>query len=186
MSDPLRHAVNPQSTREELDHLACPECPLVLKVFVLHNLIMRSGDRLVGPLGLTSSRWLMLDVLEEYDEPPTLTELSDHALLSLQNVSRMIAALEKDGLVERVTKRGHGRSVFVRMTDEGREACASLHEAGRIFTDRLLDGIDPDRVGELAQDLGKMIRNVESFEQDLLAGDAPELSKDARANGERT
>ncbi|MEM8835840.1 MAG: MarR family transcriptional regulator [Planctomycetota bacterium] len=186
MPRPDANPVSPHSAEEELDRLACPECPLVMEVFVLHNLIMRSGDRLVGSLGLTSSRWLMLGVLEEYEEPPTLTELSDHVLLSLQNVSRMIAALEQDGLVERVTRRGHGRSVFVRMTDAGREACDSLHEAGRIFSDRLLDGIDPARVGELASDLRRMIRNVESFEQDLVDGGSPDLSGASRSNGERT
>jgi len=70
----------------------CPsgDCRLTLEIFVLNNMIMRLGDKLVGHLGLTSSRWLLISALRRFEEPPTISELSADALLSLQNVSRKI------------------------------------------------------------------------------------------------
>lgn len=143
------------------------EAPLAQRVFILHNQIMRVSDRLVAPLGLTSSRWLLLGALEKYQSPPTLSELSQDGLLTLQNVSRMVAAMEREGLVERFSQPGRGRSVFVRILPAGHDMLEAAEQAARRFSVGFLQGMDEQSVGKGERLLETLIGNLESFEREL-------------------
>jgi len=143
------------------------DAPLILRFFMIHNMTMRIGDRLTSPHGLTSARWMILCTIGEREEPPTLSELSADAMLSLQNVSRMVTLLEKEGHLERFNKLGAGRAVFVRLTDKGRRAQETLHTLGDHFDTRFLHGVTPKAQAALAQQLDHLIANLESFEHEL-------------------
>jgi DNA-binding MarR family transcriptional regulator len=161
--DPLAACLDPASPRRWKD------CPLAQRMFIIHNMMMRLGDRLVAPLGLTSSRWLLLGAVANRPEPPMLSDLSGDALLSLQNVSRMVACMEEDGLLERFTKPGQGRATFVRLTDRGREVHAQAREQGKRFAETFLVGFDPREIERIESDLDRLIGNLESLEHDLCA-----------------
>src|SRR6478736_2757201 len=73
-----------------------------------------------------------------------LRELVDLVLLSQPGLSRKVARLEEEGLVERLPDPNDGRGVLVRMTRAGRAALRSaaiVHIAGieREFTSKLTD-----------------------------------------------
>ncbi len=160
------HSRRPRCAHDE-DPRRWREAPLAQRVFILHNQIMRISDRLAAPLGLTSSRWLLLGALEKYDAPPTLSELSQNGLLTLQNVSRMVAALEREGFVERFTQLGRGRSVFVRILPKGLEMLEAAEAAARRFAVGFLQGMACERVDEGERLLETLIGNLESFEREL-------------------
>ncbi|MEM1164926.1 MAG: MarR family transcriptional regulator [Planctomycetota bacterium] len=147
-------------------HRTWDDAPLAQEIFILNNLMMRIGDRLVAGEGLTASRWLLLGALEQYDEPPSLTELSEDALLSLQNVSRMAASMERDGLIERFTMPGRGRSVFIRLSPAGEAMCEHNKQHCEAFTARFLRDLAPDEVRQAASLLHQLIDNLEEFERD--------------------
>jgi len=144
------------------------EPPLVPLLFRLHHIMMRVGDRLTRAHGLSSSRWMLLCVLGRRDEPVTIGEVSDDLLLSTQNVSRMAAVLESEGLLERSTRPGGGRTTYLVLTERGRGARALLDELGGAFVERMLEGIDTDRIERLEHDLARMIENVSSYETELI------------------
>ncbi len=141
------------------------DAPLVRELFVMHNMMMRCGDRLVADLGLTSSRWILLGAVTDYEEAPTLTSLSSDALLSVQNVSRMVAAMESDGLLERFSKPGAGRSVFVGASERGKMICETACERGEEFTRQFLHGFSEDEIRTMQGFLDRMIGNLQSFEK---------------------
>lgn len=146
------------------------EACLVRRVFVLHHLIMRVGDRLSAEIGLTSSRWLLLCGIGEAEaagESPTVTGLSETALLSAQAVSRMLAAMEGEGLLTRSTRPGHGRTVFVALTEVGRAALEATEELAERFEAGMLRGVSESEVRRIEDDLAKLIENVVGFEQEL-------------------
>jgi DNA-binding MarR family transcriptional regulator len=149
------------------DPVRWKDAPLAREVFVLHNLMMRVADRLVMDLGLTGSRWQLLGALEAYPEAPSLTELTSDGLLTLQNVSRMVAAMEEDGLLERFQRPGGGRTVYVRVTAKGErvreEACAR----GKRFSAAFLEGMRGQDVIAMERWLDGMIRSMERFESRL-------------------
>lgn len=150
------------------------DAPLCREIFVLNNLMMRTSERFVTDLGLTSSRWLLLGAIgdhEQLGEPPTVSELSQNALLlSVQNVSRMLASVEDEGLVERFNMPGKGRSVFVRLTDEGRTRLEQACSRGQQFVDRLLTGLSPDQIESIRSSLALLVSNLDHLSHDLNAG----------------
>lgn len=160
------HARRAPSAHDE-DPRRWREAPLAQRIFIVHNQIMRVSDRLVAPLGLTSSRWLLLGALEKYESPPSLSELSQNGLLTLQNVSRMVAAMETEGLVERFTQLGRGRSVFVRIRPKGLELLQAAESAARRFTVGFLKGMKSEQVNESEGVLERLIGNLEAFEREL-------------------
>jgi DNA-binding MarR family transcriptional regulator len=145
------------------------EAPLAKRVFILHNLMMRIGDRLVADLGLTSSRWLLLGAVADRPEPPTLSELSGDAVLSLQNVSRMVAAMEQDGLLVRSATPGGGRGLRVRLTDRGRALHEQTKRRAERFAAAFLLGIPREGAARLEADFERLIGNLEKLETELLA-----------------
>ncbi|MEM1424655.1 MAG: hypothetical protein AAGH64_11720 [Planctomycetota bacterium] len=162
------------------------DAPLVREIFVLNNLVMRTSERFVTDIGLTSSRWLLLgaiDDAEQTGDAPTVSSLSQNALLlSVQNVSRMLASVEEEGLVERFNVPGRGRSVFVRLTDEGR---ATLHRAcsrASLFIERLLDGLTGEDIARVRGNLTHLVANLNTLSNDLNAGRIDVTATD-HANG---
>lgn len=151
----------------EEDRRRWKDAPLAQRLFIIHNLMMRVGDRLVAHLGLTSSRWLLLGAVAKRAEAPMLSDLSEDALLSLQNVSRMVASMESDGLLERFTKPGSGRAVFVRLTERGRLVHDQTRDAAERFASAFLAGLDAGQVGRMESDLERLIVNLEGFEKTL-------------------
>lgn len=143
------------------------EAPLAQRLFIIHNMMMRIGDRLVASLGLTSSRWMLLGAVANRPEPPMLSDLSDDALLSLQNVSRMVACMEEDGLLERYSKPGAGRATFVRLTPRGRDIHEATKEQARRFAAAFLAGLSESDVERTEQDLERLITNLEALEKEL-------------------
>lgn len=141
--------------------------PLVQEIFTLNNLMIRMGDRLVTEHGLTGTRWMMLGALKDYEQPPTLTELSNDALLSVQNVSRMVASMEEEGLVERFTQPGKGRSVFVRLTEKARAIEECTQRAGDCFVSRFLDGFSDEERASLQGMIDRLIVNLARFEREI-------------------
>lgn len=154
------------------------QCPLARELFILHNQMMRIGDRLVADLGITASRWLLLGALgecggKECNEVPeegvTITELSQNALLSVQNVSRMVAALEADGLLERTTIPGRGRSTFVRLTKKGQSLSDALEQKAERFGQEIMNGVSIEDAIVCARVLLRMSDNLECMERKLIA-----------------
>lgn len=168
------------------DPVRWKDAPLARELFVLNNLMMRVGDRLVADLGLTASRWQLLGALETYPEPPSLTELTSDGLLTLQNVSRMVAAMEQDGLLKRFHKPRGGRAVYVRVTARGEavrnEACS---RAGR-FAEALVAGLRQNDIAAMQDRLDGMIKGMERLEQVLGKESAPEPTKRTPAPRRRT
>ena len=152
--------------------------PLVQEIFTLNNLMIRMGDRLVAQHGVTGTRWMMLGALKDYNEPPTLTELSNDALLSVQNVSRMVSSMEEEGLVERFTQPGKGRSVFVRLTEKAKQIDESTECAGQAFVSRFLDGFSDEERQVLQGMVDRLIVNLARFEREI-----DERTKKAKSEG---
>ncbi|MEM9167218.1 MAG: MarR family transcriptional regulator [Planctomycetota bacterium] len=146
------------------------EACLVRRVFTLHHRITRVGDRLSAEIGLTSSRWLLLCALGEIEADgvaPTVGQLSECASLSVQAVSRMLSAMEAELLVVRESRPGHGRTVYVRLTEIGRAALEATEGLADRFEAGFLDGISEDEVSAIEALLERLIANVTAFERTL-------------------
>ncbi len=145
------------------------ESPIVRKLFELHHMMMRVGDRMAARHGLTSSRWMFLCAIGKSDEPSTINQIAERVNLSAQNTSRMVASMEDDGLVCRFSLPGHGRSTFVGLTDAGWKAYATTKQLAGAFCPPFLEGFSETRIDRLDRDLAKLIENIARLESALIA-----------------
>ncbi|KIZ41473.1 MULTISPECIES: MarR family transcriptional regulator [Rhodopseudomonas] len=95
---------------------------LVLEVFRLNGALIRSGDELVAPLGLSSARWQVLGSIVHGEGRLSVAALADNMGLARQSVQRVVNELEQDGLVGFAPNPAHKRAKLVVMTARGQRA----------------------------------------------------------------
>ena len=81
-------------------------------------------DRAVAPLGLTHAQYVALASirgLAARGEKPSQRRLATWTGLGTIYVSKLVRALEHDGLVERAPDPGDARAVQITLTDRGRD-----------------------------------------------------------------
>ncbi|MFG2838050.1 MarR family winged helix-turn-helix transcriptional regulator [Streptomyces zaomyceticus] len=114
-------------------------------VLALHARTTCELDRALHPYGLGASDFEVLDVLAEgaaEDGPASwrVQELAGRVHLSQSALSRLVARLEKDGLVLRGMCPEDRRGVQVRVTDKGLARHAEVRPLQRDVLTRMLDG----------------------------------------------
>lgn len=89
---------------------------LILETFRLNGQLLEAGDRLTGPLGLTSARWQVLGAIETEGRPLTVAQIGRRMGLSRQAVQRIINDLEPLGFVRLEDNPDHKRARLVALT----------------------------------------------------------------------
>jgi DNA-binding MarR family transcriptional regulator len=109
---------------------------LTLEVFRLNGRLLQVGDELVKPVGLTSSRWQILGVVEH--APASVAHVAREMELTRQNVQRMADLLAADGMVEYTDNpHHHRRAKLMKITPRGREALEYVEERQVTWTDQV-------------------------------------------------
>lgn len=160
------HDPSPTAPEQCLAVELSPQCEMMRAVYILCHMMMRVMDRAVQPHGLTGSRWHLLIVIRDMGGPLTITQLSECLFLSPQNVSRMIASLEEDGLVTRDTT-GPGRTVRVALTPLGAERVAACEVLCDACGDRMLGDITEAELRQATDVLERTILNTVAVERSL-------------------
>ena len=109
------------------------------------TLVRELDDEVTRAHGLPLSSYDVLVQLEGADDGRLrLSQLADAVLLSRSGLSRLVARLVEQGLVDRIECTDDARGAFAAITDHGRAKLAEArvtHRAGirRLFLDRLSD-----------------------------------------------
>ena len=106
------------SSRSKVDAVT----DLVLAIFRVHDALMRRGDELVAPIGLTSARWQVLGAVALAGEPLSVPAIGKAMGLSRQGVQKQIDLLRGENLVTLQENPSHQRSPLVALTRRGRAA----------------------------------------------------------------
>ena len=113
---------------------------LVLEVFRLNGLALEAGERLAGPLGLSSARWQVLGVVDH--APAPVANVARLMGLSRQGVQQTADALERDGFIEYLENPHHRRAKLISMTAKGREALRRVEGRQAVWANRLGAGMN--------------------------------------------
>lgn len=114
---------------------------LMLDLFRLNSLALTAGDRLVAPLGLTSTRWQILGAIVAAERPQPVAWLARDLGANRQNVQRIINDLERDGLVTFAPNPHHKRAQLVVLTDKGKRAFKLAMDLQAPWANDLADGV---------------------------------------------
>ena len=101
-------------------------------------------DRAMLALGLTHAQYSLLASLyglSRSGAAPSQRELADFSGLDVIYVSKLVKALEREGLVARTTSRRDPRAVELRLTDLGTERIEAAIPIVRNFLDNELSAI---------------------------------------------
>lgn len=103
------------------DLLHNPELPveLFLNLFKTNHSMVKGLEEQLRPFGLTLGRLCLLVILKRFGKPMLPSELSDDLAVTRANVSGLLNALEKAGLVKRSFHHENRRHILVQMTEAG-------------------------------------------------------------------
>jgi DNA-binding MarR family transcriptional regulator len=110
--------------------------------------------------------WSALAVLKylHNDGPARAGAIADHLQFDASTVSRLVAALVKDGLLERRADPEDGRASILVLTPDA-DAALAKHQAARVtYFAEMLAGWTPDEVSTFATALGRF---TESYERTM-------------------
>jgi MarR family transcriptional regulator, organic hydroperoxide resistance regulator len=98
-------------------------------------------DRALAPLGLTHAQYVVLASLfgmQRAGLRPSQRELADHTGLEALYISKLVRALEADGLIERARDPRDSRTVRLALTDLGAKTVRPALGTVQDLLDRLL------------------------------------------------
>ena len=129
-----------QASDAPFDH---PANALVLEVFRLNGALIRFGDALVKPLGLTSARWQVLGSVAHGRGTFSVARLADNMGLARQSVQRIVDELAEAGLVGFAPNPAHKRAKLVLLTPRGERVFKQASELWAPVADAMIAGADP-------------------------------------------
>jgi DNA-binding MarR family transcriptional regulator len=140
----------------------------------LRLVINRTHRRMRQEAGseLPASNASALSTLELYG-PVTPSELADIERIKRPTATRLLRALEEQGLVERTPDPKDGRSALISITGEGRERLRRLRRRKNAYLARRMRELEP-------ADVKSLERAAEVLER-LLAGDREPRRGEGRA-----
>jgi DNA-binding MarR family transcriptional regulator len=127
-------------------------------------------DRALAPLGLTASRYAVLASLyglSRAGAQPSQRELADFSGFDAMYVSKLMRALEREGLVERSANPADPRAVQLTVTEQGVERIAAGRRVVLELEERRLaplGGRSSRRSAEFAETLQELLRHAASLE----------------------
>jgi DNA-binding MarR family transcriptional regulator len=131
-----------------------PDTPLTDTASHLRDAIVRTSRALrqeaAAESGLGPSGTAALASINR-SGPLTPSELADLERVKRPSMTRILAGLEAEGLIERTPDPADGRSFLVAINDAGRERLALLRRRKSAYLARRLRKLDPDEVETLAR-----------------------------------
>ncbi len=124
-------------------------------------------DRALAPLGVTHAQYAVLASLYgmlHAGRQPSQRQLADHTGLDAIYISKLVRALERDGLLERAEHPSDTRAVALSLTARGRDtaehAIAVVHDLQEQLT-APLGGTRSKRTRALLRDLRSLLDTVD-------------------------
>ncbi len=120
----------------------------------LRNAIVRTSRALrqeaATETGLSPATTAALATINR-DGPLTPSELAELERVKRPSMTRTLACLEREGLIERTPDPADGRSSLLAINDAGRERLARLRRRKSAYLARRLRKLDPDEIETLAR-----------------------------------
>lgn len=156
--------------------------------YLLARLGVRMGELFARELkrdGLTLPMYRVLAFLAEENGVRRLGDLAVLTVLELSTLSRLVAAMQHDGLVTRTRLDGDQRSLHVGLTEAGRTLIARLQPRAAHYEQVAAGAFSIAEIEALKATLNTIYRNVDRLEDELDAWDTAAAVPRPRARPSR-
>jgi len=134
----------------------------VLALFRTSASLMAGGDRLVAPLGLTSSRWQVLGTIVAAHRPQPVAWLARDMGANRQNVQRVVNDLVREGFVAMAPNPHHRRASLVVMTEKGSGAFEQAMALNTPWMNRLASDIKVEDIEAMQRVLASLAARLDA------------------------
>lgn len=142
-----------------------PEAPLISTTRSLPIALLRAREKVMGPFremlaetGISEQKWRVLRVVHER-EPVAQARIAEEACLMLPSLTRILKAMEADGMLSRETSESDRRATLVSLTDKGRALIAEHSQQSAQIAEKLAEDFGRERLEELL-DLLEELRHL--------------------------
>lgn len=136
----------------------------------LHYLLMKSHSVMqrkiyseAQKIGLTSGQPKILDYLYEHEGSDQKT-IAGYCEIEPATLGSILLRMEQKGLIERRQENGNRRSLFVYLTENGKEICEKMHDIFSQADEQAIDGISSGELEEIKTLLTKICQNLDGKE----------------------
>lgn len=136
----------------------------------LHYLLMKSHSVMqrkiyseAQKIGLTSGQPKILDYLYEHEGSDQKT-IAGYCEIEPATLGSILLRMEQKGLIERRQENGNRRSLFVYLTENGKEVCEKMHDIFSQADEQAIEGISSGEIEEIKSLLTKICRNLDGKE----------------------
>lgn len=133
----------------------------------LHYLLMKSHSVMqrkiyseAQKIGLTSGQPKILDYLYEHEGSDQKT-IAGYCEIEPATLGSILLRMEQKGLIERRQENGNRRSLFVYLTENGKEVCEKMHDIFSQKDKQASDGLSTAEINELKRLLTKVCENLD-------------------------
>ncbi|MDE6781512.1 MAG: MarR family transcriptional regulator [Ruminococcus sp.] len=133
----------------------------------LHYLLMKSHSVMqrniyseVRKIGLTSGQPKILDYLRDHEGSDQKT-IAGYCEIEPATLGSILLRMEQKGLIERRQKNGNRRSLFVYLTDSGREVCKKMNSIFSQKDEQAIKGLTSEEIDILKKTLTKICENLD-------------------------
>lgn len=139
---------------------------MMLALFRLNSMILKSGDRLVAPLGLTSARWQVLGAIVAAEQPQPVAWIARDLGANRQNVQRIVNDLHGDELINFEPNPHHRRAQLVVLTEKGQQAFDAAMELKSPWVNELSAGVSVKDLQTFNRVITTLRVNLDNMEPD--------------------
>ena len=127
-------------------------------VVSLVNAFVKGVERQIAPLGLTNMEFALLKTFLEKNEW-TVTGLAEVLPADAPRISRVVTRMVERGLLRRRRRTDDRRVVELRLTRDGQELIADLHQRVSEHEEKLLAGVSAEEKETLQTVTAKVLAN---------------------------
>jgi DNA-binding MarR family transcriptional regulator len=149
------------SVAQESDEVGTPGRPRLLYLIKRVELGERARlEEVLRPYGLTVPQYTALSSLQVRDNLSS-AQLARRSFVTPQAMNQVVAALERDGIIEREPDPRNRRILRTRLTERGSKILRSCEEAVDVLESQMLAKLSPSAVDDLRAALERCIEALE-------------------------
>ena len=132
-------------------------------IYRITNLLTQRLRSRLRKSGINITRWRVLSVLRAYGEL-SVGRIVELTVMEQPSISRVVAQLEREGLVKRETSSKDSRFVHVELTPAGDAAFANVYPSAQRHQELALIGFSGSEIRVLKGFLLRILKNIEAEE----------------------
>ena len=141
---------------------------LFFRLYQSANLLHKTGTKALDGTHITTQQWAVIGALARkgYEDGIAVGDLTRFLMVSRQNLTGVLARLERDGLIERAVSPHDSRSRLIRLTSHGRHLWRTdMSDRISTFYDAALAGFsNTDKIHAIHY-LDKVLTNLKAVEE---------------------